>query len=34
MACTKGIVNRSSARLSCIRVTGSPSNFADTIERA
>ena len=34
MACTTGILKRSSDRLSCIRITGSPSNFADTSERA
>ena len=34
IACTTGILNRSSDRLSCIRITGSPSSFAATSERA
>ena len=34
MACTTGIWKRPSDRLSCISATGSPSNFADTTERA
>jgi len=34
IACTTGILKRSSDRLSCIKVTGLPSNFADTTERA
>ena len=34
IACTIGILKRSSDRLSCIRVTGSPSSFPDTTERA
>ncbi len=34
IACTIGILKRSSDRLSCIKVTGSPSSFAETTDRA
>ena len=33
-ACTQRLEKRSSERLSCTPVTGSPSNFAETSERA
>ena len=34
IACTTGILKRSSDRLSCINVTGSPSNLAEITDRA